>query len=259
MITTWYCCRQRAGPLVKECRALRPRFGAEDTAEDHKAKSEIKKYTRCAVNRKQVDRLELRLALMGPHATHYRLSFDNEHLPADFKGVRRALRSFLGRASRWLAKRGRDGPLDYIYCIEGLHGERRYHIHFVCDYYEICPAEMRYLWKFGDVEDFPVLDKHAYLDPKTGERVEVSNGGYRRLAEYFNKERPDGFIIPVGRHPWSCSKSLNARLSPPERWTDTSGIIEVPDNVLWARRGGTTNDFGAYYYGSWIETPRATN
>ena len=26
----WYCVRQRAGPLVKECRALRPRLSAVD-------------------------------------------------------------------------------------------------------------------------------------------------------------------------------------------------------------------------------------
>ena len=27
----WICVRQRAGPLVKECRALRPRLSANDT------------------------------------------------------------------------------------------------------------------------------------------------------------------------------------------------------------------------------------
>lgn len=252
---TWYCCRQRAGPLVKECRALRPRFGAEDTDADRKAKGDLR---RSAVGRKQVDRLELRLALFGRTGTHYVFTFDDEHLPADFAGVRRALRSFFGRVKRWRANLGRDAPMDYIYCIEGLHGERRYHVHFVCDYYEISPAEMQYLWKYGFVDDAPVLETHFYLDPETDERVEVSNGGYRRLAEYLNKERTDGFVIPINRHPWSCSRSLTAKLPLPERWTDGSGVIEMPGGAVWARRGNMENDFGTYAYASWIDFSRAT-
>ena len=45
----WYCTRQRAGPLVKECRALRPRLSQEDTREDHRAKQEILRYSHSAV------------------------------------------------------------------------------------------------------------------------------------------------------------------------------------------------------------------
>ena len=234
MVATWYCCRQRAGPLIKECRALRPRLGPNDTGEDVKAKRELQRRQRCAVNRKQVDRLELRLALFGWTGDHLTLTFDNEHLPRDFAGVRRSLRAFL---ARWQRFRG-EGPLDYIYCIEGLHGEHRYHIHFIADYHELGPCLATYLWRNGIVDDEPVI---------------MRTGGYRRLAEYLNKERTDGVTIPIGRHPWSCSRSLNAKLSPPEIWTGESGVIEIPDSAIWSRRGGVENDFGAYYYGSWIE------
>ena len=244
----WYCCRQRAGPLVKECRALRPRFGPEDSQFDRKAKEKVRRYQRNAVNRHQVDRLEIRLALLGKTGTHYTLTYDDEHLPMDFAGVRRSLRSFFARAKRW-----RGGtPLDYIYAIEGLHGDHRYHVHFVCDYYDLCPVEVDKLWRNGAVDDEPVLRTRKYIDPETKEVTEVSDGGYRRLAEYFNKERTDGVMIPIGRHPWSCSRSLNAKVPPAEKWMDISGVIEIPENVIWARRGGTENDFGAYYYGSWI-------
>lgn len=244
----WYCCRQRAGPLVKECRALRPRFGPDDSQLDHRAKEEIKRYQRNAVNRHQVDRLEIRLALFGKAGTHYTLTYDDCHIPKDFSGVRRSLRSFFART-----KRKRDGaPLDYIYAIEGLHGDHRYHVHFVCDYYDLSPVEISKLWRNGTVDDEPVLLTRKYIDPETREVVEVSEGGYRRLAEYFNKERTDGVMIPIGRHPWSCSRSLNAKVPQPEKWTDESGIIEIPQNVVWSRRGGIENDFGSYYYGSWI-------
>ena len=96
---------------------------------------------------------------------------------------------------------------------------------------------MRHLWTAGDVDDEPVL---------------MREGGYRRLAKYFNKERPDGFVIPLGKHPWSCSRGLKAQLPEPERWRDDSGLIEVPDNVIWCRKGAHENDFGAYYYASYI-------
>ena len=230
----WYCVQQRAGPLVKECRALRPRVSAEDTAEAHRVKAELKKRQRCAVNRSQTDRLELRLALFGWTGEHYTLTFDDAHLPPSFAGVRLELRAFLARWRRW-----RDGrPLDYIYAVEGLHGDHRYHVHFVADYYELSPVEVRQLWRGGLVDDEPVL-----LDKR----------GYRRLAEYLNKERTDGVVIPIGRHPWSCSRSLNAKLPPPVRWTDDSGIVTVPDEVLCARKDARETDWGAYYYASYVQ------
>lgn len=244
----WICCRQRAGPLVKECRALRPRFSAEDTAQDHKAKAEVK---RSAVSRKNVDRLEIRLALFGSGGTHYTLGYDDDHLPRDFGGVRRRLRAFFARVGRW-----RDGaPLDYIYAIEGLHGDHRYHVHFVCPYEDLSPAEIKRLWRQCEViDDEPVLLTRSYQDPRTGEWVKVSDGGYRRLAEYFNKERSDGVWIPIGRHPWSCSRSLNAKVPPPEKWRDSSGTIEIPSSSIWGRRSSVENDFGAYNFASWIDS-----
>lgn len=264
-MATWYCCRQRAGPLVKECRALRARFTADDTDYDHAKKSELKRRQNGTLDRKQVDRLELRLALIGRTAIMYTLTFDNEHLPGDFKGVRRALRSFFQYVRRYRAEQGRDPAFDYIYCIEGIHGNRRYHVHFICDYYEISPAEMlpsesgewKGLWRRGGVDLEYVLAPNRKVCLANNRIVDVDRGGFRRIAEYLNKERTDGFIIPIGRHPWSYSRTLGAKLPPIERWKDMSGTIEVPENAVWARRGNIENDFGAYYYASWIE-PRAT-
>lgn len=228
----WYCTRQRAGPLIKECRALRPRLGA-DTWSDQADKNKVLKLQHSAVCRTQVDRLELRLALFGRLGIHYTLTYDDLHLPVNFAEVRKTLRAFMARAQRW-----NDGDcFDWIYCIEGLHGDHRYHTHMILREQDFPPAVVRHLWRSGEVDDEPVLRRE---------------GGYRRLAEYLNKERTDGFVIPIGRHPWSCSRSLSRQMPEPERWMDTSGYIEIPDNVLWARRGGVQNDFGAYYYGSYI-------
>lgn len=248
---SWYCVRQQAGALTKECRALRPRFKQEEAQLDRRAKAALKRCQKTAVNRHPVDRLEIRLALLGPGATHYTLTYDSAHLPRDFPEVRRCIRNFLVRVHRYRGGRS----LDWIYAIEGLHGDHRYHVHFVCPGEQLSPVEVAFLWRQGGVEDEPVLRVHRYQDPETGRWVSVSEGGYRRLAEYLNKERTDGVVIPIGRHPWSCSRSLSAKVAPPRVWMDSTNAIEIPSCALWSRRGSVENDFGAYYYGSWIKGP----
>ena len=228
----WYCVRQRAGPLVKECRALRPRLSRYDSREDRRDKNEIVRSKHTAVCRTQVDRLELRLAEFGFRGSHYTMTCDDFHLPDRYDGMRTMFRAARTRMHRW-----HGGPFDWIGCIEGKHGDHRLHVHLVLRDEDFSPAEVRHLWTAGDVDDEPVL---------------MREGGYRRLAKYFNKERPDGFVIPLGKHPWSCSRGLKAQIPEPERWRDDSGLIEVPDNVIWCRKGAHENDFGAYYYASYI-------
>ena len=229
----WICVRQRAGPLVKECRALRPRIYQADSPEDRRDKREIVNSPHSAVCRTQVDRLELRLATFGFDGSHYTLTYDADHLPPDYGQVRKSFRAFRERAKRW-----RHGePYDWIGCIEGRHGDHRLHIHLVLRDGDFSPAEVRHLWRGGDVDDEPVL---------------MREGGYRRLAKYFNKERPDGFVIPLDKKPWTTSRGLKAQIPEAERWRDDSAVIEVPDDVLWCRRGNHVNEFGAYYYASYI-------
>lgn len=81
----WYCTCQRAGPLVKECRAIRPRLARTDSREDRRDKNEIIRSPHSAVCRSQADRLELRLALFGFEGTHYTLTYDSVHLPRTFR------------------------------------------------------------------------------------------------------------------------------------------------------------------------------
>lgn len=237
----WICERQRAGPLVKECRAIRPRLSAEDSVYDRTEKNKILlPKGDCSVCRTQVDRLELRLALFGWTGVHYTLTFDSEHLPPKHRDVRRVWRAFLARAKRWL----RGSSFDYIYLIEGKHGDHRYHIHAVFNDNDLPPAVVRHLWKCGNVDDEPVL-RGKY-------------DSYRRLAKYFNKESSDGIVIPVGARPWVCSRSLSAKLPPAERWMDVSGVITIPDRVYSSGRASTENEFGAYYYGWYIEAKNST-
>ena len=184
----------------------------------------------------------------GFDGIHYTETFDPEHLPRDFRGVRKAWRAFYARAMRW-----HGGPFDWIYAIEGLHGDHRYHIHCVLRYSDFSPEEVRALWKYGAVDDEPVLRMRIRKDPQTGQAIRMCDGGYRRLAEYFNKERTDGIWIPIGRHPWSCSRTLTAQLPEPERWKDSECRVEIPDCVIWSSKNSVENSFGCYYFASYIE------
>ena len=233
----WQCVRQRAGPLVKECRSIRPRLSASDTIYGRTEKNRILRPPRdSSVCRTRVDRLELRLALFGYEGSCYTLTFDREHCPEKFQDVRRAWRRFLYRLQKW-----RQRPFDYVYLIEGKHGDRRYHIHLVLRDSDFSPAEVRYLWKSGEnVEDQPLLLN--------------SRDSYRRTAKYFNKEATDGITIPISARTWVCSRSLLQKLPPVESWRDDSGEIPIPKDARCSGIYNTANEFGQYRYAWYIES-----
>lgn len=230
----WYCVRQRAGPLVKECRSIRPRLSANDSPWEQAEKNKILRPPRdSSICRTRVDRLELRLALFGYEGSVYTLTFDREHEPEKFRDVRRAWKSFCKRLRRW-----KERSFDYIYLIEGRHGDHRYHIHVVLRDSDFSPAEIQFLWKRGMVDDQPLL--------------KFPGDSYRRTAKYWNKEATDGVVIPIDARTWVPSRSLSQKLPPVERWVDDSGEISVPANARSQGVYHTANAFGVYRYASYI-------
>lgn len=232
----YYCTRQHAGPLTKECRSMRPRMSDSDDAWTRSEKAKILRSPHSAVCRSPTDRLELRLALFGFHGVMYTLTFAPDKLPSNFAGVRRALRAFFARARR---ARG-NKSFDYVYIIEGQHGQHRFHVHLVLSDTDFTRADVESLWRQGIVHAEPVLR---------------DSGGFRRLARYLNKEKADGLMIPVGRHPWSASRTLSAKLPPVERWKDDSPVIPVPPSAVWQASADIVNDFGEHHFRSWIDAP----
>lgn len=231
----WQCCRQVAGPLVKESRAIRPRLSRLDSPYDRAEKNRILRPPRdSSVCRSRVDRLELLLALFGFDGQSYTLTFADDCLPPTFKEVRKAWRRFLYKLRRW---RGR--PFDYVYLIEGKHGDHRYHIHLTVRYSDFPPLAMEDLWTNGFVEGKPLL-----LGPYDT---------YRRTAKYYCKERTDGVVIPIDARTWVASRSLTAQLPPPERWEDDSGKIPFPDCPRCKGSNHVDNQFGSYNYGWYIK------
>ncbi len=231
----WYCCRQRAGPLVKECRSIRPRLSQHDTPYERTEKNKILRPAGdSSVCRSRVDRLELRLALFGREGRVYTLTFAPEHDPQKWQEVRKYWRSFLRRMKLW-----KGGPFDYIYLIEGRHGDHRYHIHLVLRESDFPPETVAALWRFGEIDHAPLI-RH-------------SRDTYRRTAKYFNKELNDGVRIPVGARTWVCSKSLTEQLPPVESFRACTGEIPIPDSARVSGRYQTENEFGQYRYAWYID------
>lgn len=232
----WYCTRQRAGPLVKECRALRPRLSADDTPWERREKNKILVPQRdSAVCHSTVDRLELRLALFGFEGCCYTLTFDDDHLPLKFRDARAAARNFWVKLQRWNGGKA----FDRVSLIEGKHGDRRYHLHAVLRYGQFPPALIQHLWTAGFVDDEPLLRGTA--------------DSYRRMARYYTKESTDGIIIPTGSRPWTSSRTLTRQLPPPKKWMSTSGNIRIPKDAYACGRNQVQNEFGVYNYAWYIE------
>jgi hypothetical protein len=234
----WYCVRQRAGPLVKECRAIRPRLSKYDTPFERTEKNKILLPGRdSSVRRSNVDRLELLLALFGYEGRFYTLTFEEE--PARFQDCRKLWKAYLR-----VLKDHRGGNFDYVYLIEGRHGDRRYHLHMVLRDSDFAKETVRALWPYGSVDDEPLL----LHDLDT----------YRRTAKYMCKEANDGVRLPVGARTWVASMSLSGKLPPPERFRSDSGVIRVPGDVKVSGKFQTQNAFGQYHYAWYIEPEKQT-
>ena len=204
-------------------------------------KNLAKRHIRTAVNRTQADRLEIQMATIGWNAMHYILTFAPEYRPKNFDGVRAALRSLLQAVRRERTKEGKPTAFDYIPVIEGLH--EPYHVHLICDADELDYCTLQRLWTFGMV--------------KPPEWVLSDKTGFRGLAVYFCKERQDGYMIPVGKHPRTCSRSLQKKIQPPERWKDEDGSIEPDDGAIcFSTPTGRADTYdpgwGAYSKLSWL-------
>lgn len=200
----WCCICQRAGPFVKAFSTDNRRF----VKHCHDRSSSCP-----ALSGTSLDRLELRLALFGYDGVFYTLTFSDENLPRDLDGAKKIWYSFLKRVQRW-----RKGvPLDfYVYRVEGLHGDHRLHIHAFLRDSDLPPALVRFLWTWGFVDDEPYDEKRV-----------LAEKGYRCLARYFTKERPE-----VGRHPWGDARKLKTLIPPPNIRLSKTGRISIPRGAV---------------------------
>ena len=239
----WRYTRQQAGRLVKECRYQRPRSREDDPAALRKEKRAVQEKIRnCCFRKNPTDRAELMVALMGARSAHWVLTYDEDHLPLRYAQVQEDVRRFIRGLRRRLGR-----AFDYLYCIEGKHGDHRYHVHILLRKRDVPDSLVTLCWPGGGVkEGAPVLLPGKPRD------------GFYRLARYFTKEARDGMSLPLGSRLWVASRSLRDQLPPPERGKADSGEIIVPEGATGVLPYSVTVEGGQYHYASWIEPePRA--
>lgn len=229
----WVITRQRAGYLVKAMvtdnyRYLRL-YGTEATKR------------RCgpALSRTSVDKLELRLALFEFDGIFWTLTFDDAHLPPDRAGVLKAWRAFMRQLQRC-----RGAPVEYyVYRIEGLHGAHRWHIHVFLRGSDFTAEDVARAWGGRGTVRAERWTRERVLEHRENDPDFVE--GYRGLAEYFTKERPE-----VGKHPWGCSKALRKHLPKPTVRASASGIIRPPLGAAMLPADGVPKftSWGVYGY-----------
>ena len=216
MADPFVCVRQRAGPFVKAFSTDRACF----VRRSKDSKGLIRKRAGPAMCRTSVDKLELRLALFGYDGVFYTLTFAPEHLPADLDGVQAVWDAFLKRLARWNRRMGRGGSPDfYVYRIEGLHGDHRYHIHAFLRDSDFPPTVVRYLWDWGEVDDEP-WDRLLESGPIFHQG---GNRGWAASVGMLQETQPHdtasgGLVQPHRRDPTACRSRAAAYLGTAQSW-----------------------------------------
>lgn len=196
----------------------------------------------CCFRKTATDRAELMIALMGTGSTHWVLTYDEAHLPLRYAQVQEDLRRFIRGMRRRLGR-----AFDYVYCIEGRHGDHRFHVHILLRDRDAGAQLVGLCWPGGSVATgAPVLLPGKPKD------------GFFRLARYFTKEARDGTALPLYSRMWVASRSLREQLPPPERGKAGSWEMEAPEGAAGVLRYSVSVEGGQYHYLSYIEpAPRA--
>ena len=190
------------------------------------------------LQRESLDKLEIRLALFGTFGAFYTCTYANQFLPKNLDEAEKSWRAFLKRLKRWLREHGRSTDLCYVYRIENKHGDGRWHLHVFLDVREIPPIIVRVLWQNGESDVV-----------KWNQRRLIKAKGYRGLAVYFTKEKPE-----VGKHRWGCSRSLSKKVPPCEISLQSSPNIRIPPGAIPLPADRLkVSKWGVYSYARYLE------
>lgn len=137
-------------------------------------------------------RLEFLLyANFSPGDWFVTLTYDDDHIPHRYEDSRLRLKAFIRKLRQ--ARRAKGLPFDYVYVLEGLHGDHRIHHHLVT----------RFVSK-----DDRALFKQLWADGFTDAETIESFGGHRALARYLTKEPRKTGKLRVGARMWTPSLGL---------------------------------------------------
>jgi len=156
------------------------------------------------------------------------VTYDDAHLPRDRKEAELRFRYFRQKIKRAYARKNVDPVI--FWSTEHVHGEGRWHHHFIItatgDDYE----SLRDAWIYGQVEDYKPL------------RVDAEKN-YTTLAHYYTKERRER----LGLRSWSYTRNAAKPLETVE--TVPAGTkLEPPRGVTVIENYTIENELGRWQY-----------
>jgi len=214
-----------AGPLVRE--ALYPRINRNDS---DKVRGEKKKASSAAQQRMNDkycwQKCEMLLAANFVKGDVVGcLTYRDGELPATRKQVVKNLEDFRKKLSKTMAQKHKE--LLMVWSIEHLHGEGRWHVHFVCnaiDYKSILTA-----WGKGEVE-------------MSALRVDRDKN-YESIARYFCKEQREKVGLRAFSSTRSCKRPTVECLTVPD---DTQ--LSAPKGTIVFERCREQTEYGRFEY-----------
>lgn len=203
-----------------------------DSCAAKKAKREWRKKAWQAINfRNCRQKLEERIACnFTSEDYHIVYTLSDAYYTDDYKRMRSYYRTFLSRLRYKRKKRGAEMPI-YIYVMEGLHGDKRLHIHQLISAKDMDWAELVECWPYGAVFHTRIKD----FDHRN------------HLGQYLTKEpaklgrkRNDQNLF-VASH--GCRKPTVSS------WGMADGMAySVPDGCEVVHFEQIKNEFGNYLY-----------
>lgn len=219
---------REAGLLVEQVQY--PHVSRSDT---DRARREKKKKTSEVMqrhnDRSSTKKMELMLAAnYKPGDIIGTMTYDDAHLPQDRKEAELRFRYFRQKAKKAYAKKGVDPVI--FWSTEHVHGEGRWHHHFIItgtgDDYDI----LRAAWIYGDIEDYKPL------------RVDAEKN-YTTLANYYTKERRE----KLGLRAWSYTRNARKPMETTEV-VDAGTKLEAPKGVTVIESYTIENELGCWTY-----------
>lgn len=164
------------------------------------------------------------------------LTYRDETLPDSREGCRRTVRRFLGLLRDDKQARTGDRTLHYIYCLEHLHGSRRWHCHILLRAEDAGREDILRAWsRWGAMVDIERLD----------------DGFYTGLSRYLTKEAREEGNPRVGDRTWVPSCGLQRPVVTCQRVPENFSLTAPPGAVIM-EEATSTGHFGQFSFRKYL-------
>ena len=216
-----------SGEMLRICIYTRGKRG--DSPKARRIKSRWKKeawkklnYQRCVD--KLLDRVRCNFRRGDWHMV---LTLSPEHETKDYERLRYYWRHFVQRLRRLRRKQGHGAPV-YLYVLEGLHGDKRLHIHALFQAEAGMKEAVTQCWTFGHVQSIAI------------ETLEHRD----EISKYIAKEP-----VKLGKHQYTASLNCAKPRRYPVYTLPDGASVTIPEGyAVVSRSDQFENDVGTFRY-----------